>query len=167
MRNKSLLVLVMAVLLGLASTGCAQHQAELKQLFSLKVDKGNSPYVRTPPVPPMPTEANPSVTQVFVLAPNEGIPWSRVAPKPANRSGESITYKGDVEMVRYYYVRGDQRVSEYLEVRKGRWVKVVMVTTTLTWSYGEWRARVLPISPQMYYPSVPTPRVGDGKFGRH
>jgi hypothetical protein len=162
---KNLFLFVMVMVLGLVSTGCAQHKAELKQLFSLKVDKGNSPYVRTPPAPPMPTEASPSVTQVFVLAPNEGIPWSRVAPKPANRSGESVTYKGDVEMVQYYSVRGDQWVSEYLEVRKGRWVKVVVVTTTLTWSYGEWRARVVPIPPQMYYPS-PVPPKGQHHDGR-
>jgi hypothetical protein len=164
---KNLFLAVLVSVLGLVNTGCAQHQAELKRLLSLKPSGGGSPYVRTPPTPPMPTEANPSVTQTFVLMPNEAIPWSRVAPKPANRSGESVTYKGDVQMVRYYYVLGDQWVSEYTEVRKGRWVKVVTVTTTLTWSYGEWRARVIPTPPQMYYPYTPTPKVGSGKFGRH
>mgnify|MGYP007132430170 FL=1 len=163
---------MIVVILGLASPGCAQHQSELKsnlgKLFSLKADKGDSPYVRTPPAPPMPTETNSSaVTQVFVLMPNEAIPWSRVAPKPANRSGETVSHRGDAEMVRYYDVRGDQWVSEYLEVRKGRWVKVVVVTTTLTWSYGEWRARVVLIPPQMYYPSPVPPKGQHGGDRRH
>ncbi len=137
-------------------------ETSLKKLFSLKKAEGESPYVRTPPAPPMPTETNPSSVQVFVLMPNEAIPWSRVAPKPADRTGETVLYKDGLEMVRYYYVRGDQWVAEYSEVRKGRWVKVVTVTTTLSWSYGAWTNKVV-VSPPVMVPDRGT----KSSRGRH
>ena len=159
---KNLLLLVVA-LVGLTGNGCAAGFDGLKMKSRGTTVKASDIYVRTPPMPAMPTPDRPDVYQVFVLPPHESVPESRLAPLPRSRSFEQTWYEGGTQRSRWCQVTGGRDFSEVTEVRSGRWVTVITVHTYVTASYGEWRSVITPTPPAMYYEYPSQPK--GGKWG--